>query len=280
MTSEQPKHDGSGSFAACDASYLRNSQYGTPEKLNARIRLHAKIGTSKVSWFEWLCSQIEWSTANDALEVGCGTGILWTALTSTVSERFRVVLTDLSPAMVETSLNRARRHLENVTGVEADVQKLPFENVSFDLVIANQMLYHVPDPALALAEIRRVLRPGGTLVASTVGPDHLRELFEVETAVFGASRKRSYVDVFGSINGRGLLEKDFEDVEWRQFDDALHCTNIDDVVAYFVTVPPGGLATQEELGRLRVEVEHRMEECGGMLMVTKDSGLFLARRTR
>src|SRR5436305_15089237 len=80
-------------------------------------------------------------------------------------------------------LEEARRNLEK--GGRAfrfelmDAQAIPFEDRGFDAVIANHMLYHVPDRGLALAEVRRVLKPGGRLYTSTIGGSHLRELDEL-----------------------------------------------------------------------------------------------------
>jgi SAM-dependent methyltransferase len=64
----------------------------------------------------------------------------------------------------------------------ADAQRLPFPDDYFDGVLANHMLYHVPDRARALREIRRALRPGGRLYASTVGEQHMAELSRSQLA--------------------------------------------------------------------------------------------------
>lgn len=105
------------------------------------------------------------------LEVGPGRGETaeWIAR-ETGAE---VVAVDQSKRMVE--LTRAR-------GIDArvgDVQALPFEDASFDCVVAAWMLYHVPDVERALAEIARVLRPGGRLVAVTNSSRHYQELREL-----------------------------------------------------------------------------------------------------
>ena len=71
-----------------------------------------------------------------------------------------MTLTDISPAMVDA----AREQLDDVCGVKfefADIQNLPYPDASFDVVIANMMLYHVPDIARGLSEVRRVLRRDG-----------------------------------------------------------------------------------------------------------------------
>jgi SAM-dependent methyltransferase len=105
------------------------------------------------------------------LEVGCGTGELAARMKTELA--CTVTALDLSPRMVE--LTRAR-------GVEAqvgDVQELPFRDGQFDVAVAAWMLYHVPDLDRGLLELRRVVRPGGRLVAATFGRDNLQELRDV-----------------------------------------------------------------------------------------------------
>jgi SAM-dependent methyltransferase len=75
--------------------------------------------------------------------------------------------------MVE--LTRAR----GVAAHVGDVQELPFSDGEFDVAVANHMLYHVPDVDRGLAELARVLRPGGRLVASTNSVHSLREMWEL-----------------------------------------------------------------------------------------------------
>ena len=57
-----------------------------------------------------------------------------------------------------------------------DAQSISYEDEIFDAVIANHMLYHVPDRMKAIAEIKRVLKWGGRFIATTVGSHHLKEM--------------------------------------------------------------------------------------------------------
>jgi SAM-dependent methyltransferase len=104
------------------------------------------------------------------LEIGCGTG----DFTERVQRELGVdvVALDVSPRMVE--LTRAR----GVTAVLGSVEALPFADRQYDCVLANRVLYHVPDLARGLSEVVRVLRPGGRLIAITYSSRHLRELFD------------------------------------------------------------------------------------------------------
>lgn len=151
------------------------SQYATTTgNLTARIALHAH-GTNPQDWFSWLDERLP--LTGDVLEVGAGTGKLWTHVDH-IGRRLSLTLTDFSPAMCE--------QLRTIPGArvqQCDATDLPFPNASFDTVIANHMLYHLDDPAAALREFARVLRPGGRLTIATNGSDHLDELNAIGPAI-------------------------------------------------------------------------------------------------
>jgi SAM-dependent methyltransferase len=105
------------------------------------------------------------------LEVGCGWGDLATRLARELEAE--VIAVDLSPRMVALAC------AQGVDARVADVQSLPFEDGGFDCVTANWMLYHVSDLDQGLAELARVLRPGGRFVAATNGLTHLNELWSL-----------------------------------------------------------------------------------------------------
>jgi len=266
-------------FLNHDLEYLRTVQYGTEDRLNARTSLHTKYSTAETPWFEWLRHQVDLTGARHVLEVGCGTGQFWESAPDDWGV-LELTVTDLARSMVDITLAKASRRFNSVTGIECDAQDLPFPDQSFDVVIANQMLYHVPDPSLAIRELARVTRPDGTLLASTVGPRHLRELFALETAVFGATRLVRHHEIFGSLSGLAQLQNSFDDVEWRPYEDRLDCTSGDDVVAYIVSMPPGEDASDADVTRLRTEVDRRLSLSGGVLTITKDVGAFVARRSK
>ena len=133
------------------------------------------------------------------LEVGCGTGIFAARLLAE-HPTAKLVATDLSARMVELSRERG------VVAQVADVMNLPFEDASFDVVVAMWMLYHVPDLFGALAQIRRVLLPGGLFVAVTNGDEHLAGLLR---EAGGAP----IVTGFSTENGRAALAPHFDHIE-------------------------------------------------------------------
>ena len=144
------------------------------------------------------------------LEVGCGEGELAERMQRELGAE--VVALDQSERMVE--LTRAR----GVDAVLGDVLALPFGDVEFDCAVAAWVLFHVADVDRAVAELARVLRPGGRLVAVTNGAEHVAELYEL----LGAPREPTS---FSAENGIELLSRHFSRVErvdstgWLDFPD-------------------------------------------------------------
>jgi SAM-dependent methyltransferase len=136
------------------------------------------------------------------LEVGCGRGESAAWIRANVTSD--LVAVDQSERMVALARERG------VEAIVGDVQELPFENGSFDCVLAAWMLYHVPDLDRGLAEIARVLRPGGRLVAVTNSVRHTQEL----RALVGGE----FLLGFNAENGEELLGRHFGRVERRSAD--------------------------------------------------------------
>jgi len=136
------------------------------------------------------------------LEVGGGDG--WLAARVQEELGAEVTMLDQSPRMVELAAQRGVRALVG------DVQALPFDDGSFDTVLACWMLYHVTEVDRGLAEIARVLEPGGLLIANTNSRRHCAELFEL------IEYPQSFRDnVFTAENGEATLARHFADVSRR-----------------------------------------------------------------
>ena len=155
------------------------------------------------------------------LEVGCGPG--WFSARVQRELGAAVIATDTSPRMLE---------LATAEGFEtqlADVQQLPFADGEFDAAAANWMLYHVPDVDRGLAELARVLRPGGRLVAITNGKDHLLELWRL----VGAEDMRIGRHLaFDADNGAEQLERLFSRVQKLDCTGTVAISDRDAVVRY------------------------------------------------
>ena len=101
------------------------------------------------------------------LDLGCGTGAGARAIKRQFP-RARVTAADLALPMLEVARRRSR-FWRPIHCTQADARRLPFETASFDLVFTSLMLQWVQPLDAALGEIRRVLRPGGLLLASSFG---------------------------------------------------------------------------------------------------------------
>jgi ubiquinone/menaquinone biosynthesis C-methylase UbiE len=111
---------------------------------------------------QWVCSRAR----GDALEVAIGTGLNLPLYASDV----RLTGLDLSGGMLQIARDRARELGREVDLREGDAHELPFPDESFDSVVCTFSLCNIPDVDRALAEMKRVLKPGGRLLLA----DHIR----------------------------------------------------------------------------------------------------------
>jgi SAM-dependent methyltransferase len=180
-----------------DESTTVRAQYASEHNLRARAALWSELSGSDAK--EALWRVIAACGPRRVLEVGGGEGAL--AQRTAHELGATVVMIDQSERMVELAAEAG------VDARVADVQELPFADESFDLVVAAWMLYHVTDLERGLAEIARVLTPGGRLVAVTNSVHHAQELFDLIDYPRRAREK-----MFNSENGEASLRRHFADV--------------------------------------------------------------------
>ncbi len=195
---------------------LVREEYASERGLEARRALYeSRVGPDPR---DTMWAKIIASSPSSVLEVGPGPG--------EVSERIqrelgaRVVAIDISERMVELARGRG------VDARVADVMDLPFDDDEFDLVVAAWMLFHLPDLDRGLAEIARVLRPSGRLVAVTNSEHHLSEA-RLHAGFSMAGRL-----TFSRENGEEALRRHFDSVERIDIDGSLTFADAGAIRAY------------------------------------------------
>ena len=248
------------------------NQYGTSEKLNTRISIHSKYSTNKQGFGNWIYTHYQFPENASVLELGCGTGDMWKGKGELISRCSRLVLSDFSGGM----LDQAKETLAGEAGIEyrvIDIQEIPFPDRSFDAVIANMMLYHVPDLPKALREVRRVLKENGTFYCATYGENGMMQYIG---SLFTGHGIETMVNTnFTLQNGREALTPFFADVERADYIDSLAVTDVEDLVEYIYSL--SGMADLRNLPRdtVRSVLAGHMEN--GVLNIPKEYGMFIAR---
>lgn len=245
-------------------------QYQNANNLNTRISIHDKYSTNKMEFGNWIYSNYSIPEGARILELGCGTATYW--IERIEIDKCSLILSDLSEGMLET----AKNNLSNYKNIEykiIDIQDIPYEDNSFDVVIANMMLYHVPDINKALAEVKRVLKNDGVFYAATYGEhgiiDYLSKLLS-SCGIEDHTNKN-----FTLQNGKSILNPYFRSVERLEYKDSLEVTNVDDIVDYIYSLT--SMSTLSNLNREKIKsiLLNKMEN--GILYIPKEYGMFICK---
>lgn len=253
-----------------DAQTL-HSQYNTADTLNIRIAFHQKYSLQKDPFSHWLFSHYAFFPGMRILEIGCGSGALWQGKLHQLPAITELILTDLSPGMVAEARAALGAH-PFLSFRTADIQSLPFPDGYFDLVIANMMLYHVPDLPKGLSEVRRVLKTGGLFHCATSGEktvvDYIREMLAGNAVPPHLS--------FTLQNGETLLKPYFSEITRFCRQDALLVTDMDDMMAYIHSLSCMSGLDGADSASLRRLLESR--KVNGILHIPKEYGSFRCRK--
>jgi ubiquinone/menaquinone biosynthesis C-methylase UbiE len=262
-----------------DNADTEQAQYKTPDRLNARIEIHKRFSTNHYGWWRWVFDHFNFPPTSRILELGGGPGDLWLENLYRIPPGWNMLLTDFSDGMMSTAAKRLNNQHQFMGFQVVDAQAIPFPKRTCDVVIANHMLYHVHDRQKAMAEINRVLKPGGILLATTVSLDHMKEVFYLCDVFLNGMGKaaRIYFNTSGFCleNGADLLKGWFDQVERDVYEDELEVTSTELLTQYILTIkPPGfGPLTEDGITALRTHIQHEIDHKGS-LHIQKISGLF------
>ena len=250
------------------------AQYASSHGLNIRIAFHDMYSTNKYGYGNWILSNYDFPEGAKVLELGCGTASMWAGHDDLIAGCGTLMLTDLSEGMLSTARENIGER-KNVAYALADIQDIPFADDSFDAVIANSMLYHVPDIEKGIREVRRVLRNHGVFCCATYGEHNFTDVLAEWIGLDGEKFVPNHN--FTMQNGEQFLKAAFASVETRFYEDSLVITNIDDLVDYLRSL--ASFQAISDLPSQRIQSILSRHSCNGTIKLPKEYGMFICRGT-
>lgn len=250
-------------------------QYKNTGNLKLRKSLHEKYSVNKVGFQKWMFEQYPFRTKMKVLELGSGRGELWNYyFENDILQGYDmdITLSDFSDGMVDYLQHRYLGMRVSIKKI--DISDIPFEKDTFDLIIANSMLYHVKDVGLALSEVKRVLKKDGLFYCSTFGMNGMTQYLYHALDELGIPYNHESNISFTLQNGMQLLKKQFSKVERRDYEDALAIDKVEDYVEYIYS-----MASLQGLDRKNYDIlldYFNSKKVNGYLHVPKEYGMFVA----
>jgi ubiquinone/menaquinone biosynthesis C-methylase UbiE len=261
-------------------------QYKSSSNLEARIALHERFSTRKGVFHAWLFDFIKAPDDAKVLELGVGSAKLWQVNRERIPHGWNITLSDISEGM----LGDARKNVADIAASFSfrvvDAQAIPFEDSSFDLIMANHMLYHVPNVDKAISEIRRVLKSDGRFYGTTNSINHMKELDDfVEEhmapqlpGVF--DRLNTITTQFALENGEAQLSKHFANVKLHLPPPSyLHVTEAEPFMAYILSMARWSMlvegTSKQQVDKVVAEAR-KIAEQKLPIRITTSAGLFEA----
>jgi ubiquinone/menaquinone biosynthesis C-methylase UbiE len=273
-----------------DQSYLLTEQYKNQDNLRARINLHERFSTNKTDFSTWILSHIKQNHNEEKLsllELGTGPANFWVKTKALVPKAWQLSLSDLSIGMIEAAKEATKDFTNQIDYQVIDAQSIPFEDNSFDIIMANHMLYHVPNIDKAISEIRRVLKPDGRFYAATNGNEHLKELDSFIVEQLASKLPECEFELMRGLafrleNGKGIINKHFQTIYLHTFKCDLSVTEAEPFMAYILSMQrfqslietTSQVKLERVLNEARVLLEDMLKK--GAIHVTKATGLFEA----
>jgi ubiquinone/menaquinone biosynthesis C-methylase UbiE len=216
---------------------LSDSQYSSSKKYEARIHLHRKFRTNPKSQFEWIFDHFPKNENLTLLELGCGTGLFWLANRDSIRESWSIILSDYSEGMLEAARNSLFHVNRNFQYEIINAEDMKYTGKTFDVILANNMLYHVQNRDDAIMNIKRLLKDTGVFIVSTMGKNDLSELHNhLYVFLEGKNNKFRFRELTFSLdNGMEQLRKHFQNVEREKFDNKLVINEADAIIHYYLS---------------------------------------------
>jgi ubiquinone/menaquinone biosynthesis C-methylase UbiE len=189
-----------------------------------------------------------------------------------INKDWNITLSDFSEGMLESSKESLKPIGNNFTYAMIDAQDIPYEDESFDIVIANHMLYFVPDIEKALGEIKRILVKGGSFYATTTSSESMLELNELVKKFDSKMglNNNGMCQRFELENGQLLLKKYFNEVKMDTLEGKIIVQDAEPIVSYKAsTIKGSSILVGEKKKEFRRYIEEYIKRNGKILITTK-----------
>lgn len=254
------------------------TQYLNASNISARISLHQMYSTGRPGWFQWIYDNCRICRNMNILELGCGSGTFWTVNRDKLQPDINVTITDISEGMIRD----AKRNITNSGLAQynfsyntTDCCNIPYPDNSFDIVIANHVLFYCNPVTKAVNEIHRVLKSGGRLICSTYSSRHMQEINQLVSdfdSRIVLSADRLYT-IFGLDNGCQLLNDDFKQIEKKIYKDSLIVDKAEPLIEYIMSCH--GNQNQYLLDRYSSFKNFVSDRLSRPMHITKEAGIFV-----
>jgi ubiquinone/menaquinone biosynthesis C-methylase UbiE len=238
---------------------LNNSQYSSSKKYEARIYLSRKFKANHKSKYEWIFDHFPKHENLNVLELGCGTGLFWLANRNNLIKSWSIILSDYSEGMLEATRNSLSRLNYNFKYEIVNAEDIKFFDKTFDIILANNMLYHIQNRSAAINNIGRILKDTGVFIAATMGRNDILELHNHLYAFLESKNNEpphltaASAQICGGVlnptenkfrfreysfsldNGMEQLKKYFQNIVLERYDNKLVIHEVDAIVNYYLS---------------------------------------------
>lgn len=253
-------------------------QYQNATNISARIRLHRDYSSNRQGWFPWIYEKCQITDGQQILELGCGNGALWAGNLHILPRCLHVCLSDISEGMLRDARRNIGQEDARFSFHTFDCSDIPFPENSFDLVIANHVLFYCRNLPRVQEEIQRVLKPEGRFICSTYGRAHMKEISELvqqfDSRIVLSAEK--LYERFGLENGQQILESFFSSVTCLRYEDSITLDRAEPLIEYILSCH--GNQNQILLERYKDFRSFTEKKTAHGFHITKDAGIFLCRR--
>ncbi len=246
-------------------------QYKSDKNLNIRSNLHS-YNINKIDFDKWCFNQINFPKNARILELGCGTGKLWFKNKENIDKNLDITLSDFSKSMLKITKDKLKDVDYEFKYEAINMEDIPYEDESFDIIIAEHMIYFAPDIEKALSEIKRVLIHGGMLYITANSCETMAELNKLAEK-FDCSLgidNNGYSARFELENGEVILKRIFDKVDVEILEGKIIVDDAKSIVSYKAsTIQGSSILVGEKKKKFTKYLEDYIKENGNISITTK-----------